>query len=318
MCKRLLIGCVFVGIAGVCPAQESWAQDVKNFKDLSESEKDTFEIFLKQGRVAFEDGRFDMALSSFEQAYYVFPQPKLLYLIAQCHNQLGHATQAIEYYRKFLEEVPDTSKREEIEETITRLDALKETRVVIKTKPEGAKVLIDDQFHGVSPQSIVVAKNSITLTVELDGYSSVTQKLELESGVEKEVFLLLTQDTQDAASSGGLHSLQKVGIGVGAAGGGAVIAGSVLSIVGWMARKDLDAIDKSANTRGDFNTRYISANRKIGVGLGVLGGGVLMMGAGSVLFTKGKKAKASDESARIVPTLRLGGEHSEVGVMLQF
>ena len=267
---------------------------------LSESEKDTFNVFLSAGRNAFEQKRYDKALMSFEQAYYICPIPKLLFLIGECHEKLNHASEAIEYYRKFLDEKADTDKREEIEARIARLETLGETMLTIKTLPEGAKVLIDGQFQGISPQTIVVAREQIELAVELQGHEPIVQKIELDAGVQKELFFTLrpTQDVEVVEPSrAGLSPLQRTGVAFWIVGGVAVVGGGTLASVGLVQRRDLEAIDRSTRTRGDYNTRYEAANRRLTFGAGAFGVGAVLVGVGTYLYLSEEK---KDEKARAV------------------
>ena len=303
-----------------CAPDEAFAKKTCVEK-LSESEKDTFNVFLSAGRSAFEQERYDKALMSFEQAYYICPIPKLLFLIGECHEKLNHASEAIDYYRRFLDEVSDTDKREEIEARIARLETLGETTLTIKTIPEGAKLLIDGQFQGISPQTVVVAREKITLTVELEGHEPVTQQLTLDAGIQKELLFTLRPEQEEAPPveqpPPGLTPLQRGGVALWIAGGVAMAGGGTLAGVGVMQRRELEAIDRSTRTRGDYNTRYEAANRRISIGVGALGLGALLVGTGTYLFlSEKKKMSQKDPGARL--DVQLSQEGGAVGVTLTF
>jgi hypothetical protein len=54
------------------------------------------------GSELYAAGDYAGALSAFQRAYALVPEPNLLFNIAGCHERLGQRTQAIEYYRWFL------------------------------------------------------------------------------------------------------------------------------------------------------------------------------------------------------------------------
>ena len=66
-------------------------------------------LFL-QGSDAYEAGEFERALDLFEQAFSKATPEKriyILYNIGVCHDQLGHAEEALEHYQQYLRLVPE-------------------------------------------------------------------------------------------------------------------------------------------------------------------------------------------------------------------
>ncbi|HUB05999.1 MAG TPA: protein kinase [Myxococcales bacterium] len=57
-------------------------------------------------QIAYDVGHFGRALELFSLAYEFAPQPSLLFDIAQCHRQLGHAERALFFYRRYLARAP--------------------------------------------------------------------------------------------------------------------------------------------------------------------------------------------------------------------
>lgn len=304
------------GTPGEAQAQKSCVDT------LSSSEKDTFDVFLSAGRSAFDKARYDKALMSFEQAYYICPMPKLLFLIGECHEALDHASEAIEYYQKFLDEDANTDRREEVEARVARLETLKETTLTVKTLPEGAKVLIDGQFQGISPQTIVVARARIELSVELEGHRPITQQIELDAGVQKELFFTMSPERQDNGRAGGvaprLSGRQRGGVALWIAGGVAMVGGTTLASVGVTQRRELEAIDRSTRTRGDYNTRYEAANRRVSVGVGALAVGAVLVGAGTYLFLGERDEQPGRDDLVQIELHMMPGEGGALGVMFDF
>ncbi|MEM9860545.1 MAG: hypothetical protein AAF938_02915 [Myxococcota bacterium] len=59
------------------------------------------------GAVAFSDGRFEAALSRFQESYALSELPALLYNIATAHDRLNQYEEAIEQYEAYLEAIPN-------------------------------------------------------------------------------------------------------------------------------------------------------------------------------------------------------------------
>lgn len=80
-------------------AVPSWAQP----------EKVAAQGLLDEGAALFDTGDYKAALGKFEEAYRVYPAPRLLFNIGEAHRRLGDAALARSAYEKFLREAgPDT------------------------------------------------------------------------------------------------------------------------------------------------------------------------------------------------------------------
>ncbi|MGE0789819.1 MAG: tol-pal system YbgF family protein [Sandaracinaceae bacterium] len=67
---------------------------------------------FEAGRSAYQGGRFAVALTHFERAYELSERPELLFNIANAHDRLGHHQLALESYRGFLEQMPESTNAE--------------------------------------------------------------------------------------------------------------------------------------------------------------------------------------------------------------
>jgi tetratricopeptide (TPR) repeat protein len=67
------------------------------------------QTLLKDGARSYRQGSFANALEKFNQAYAVFPSPKLLYNIGQANRELGRSVEAVEAFDKFLSLSTDAS-----------------------------------------------------------------------------------------------------------------------------------------------------------------------------------------------------------------
>ena len=76
------------------------------------------------GSELYAAGNYPAALHAFQRAYALIAEPNLLFNIAGCHERLGQRTQAIEYYRWFLDSPngnPDGRRR--AIDALSRLDS---------------------------------------------------------------------------------------------------------------------------------------------------------------------------------------------------
>lgn len=78
---------------------------------------------FEAGAIVFAEGGFAEALAHFERSYELSGRPELLYNIAICHDRLRHDRLAVQNYDAFLEALPETERRAEVE---ARLPALRE------------------------------------------------------------------------------------------------------------------------------------------------------------------------------------------------
>ena len=88
---------------------------------IAQDEREARQLF-EQGAAAFEGGRFEAALASFRESYARSPRSELLYNIATTLDRLRRDREAIDAFRRYLEVVPETDARSEIEARIAQLE----------------------------------------------------------------------------------------------------------------------------------------------------------------------------------------------------
>ena len=74
---------------------------------------------VEKAMKAHADGKFEDALGELTLAYSLDPQPNLLYAIGQVHVKLGHCTEAIDFYERFLASKPAAGPAAEANQAIT-------------------------------------------------------------------------------------------------------------------------------------------------------------------------------------------------------
>ncbi len=71
----------------------------------------------------YNGGDYRSAIREFSAAQQLMPADLNNYNLALCYDKLGDPEPAVQYYRAYLDKVPNTDKRQEIEASIARLDA---------------------------------------------------------------------------------------------------------------------------------------------------------------------------------------------------
>jgi tetratricopeptide (TPR) repeat protein len=116
---------------------------------------------FQAGKAAYEAGRYEEALSYFEQAYEQSKRPRMLYNIGQAADRLRRDERALEAFREFLRVLPDDPVREEVEKRIAALErAEAERKQAEQAAPAAALVTPAAAAETVEPPSSVDAVDS--------------------------------------------------------------------------------------------------------------------------------------------------------------
>jgi tetratricopeptide (TPR) repeat protein len=101
-------------------------------------DKDAARKAFSEGARYYNLNQFADALEAFKRAYWNYEDASFLYNIAQCHRALKHKQEAIEFYRSYLRNAPDTPRRAEVEKLIAELElAVKQDQAVATKPPDG-------------------------------------------------------------------------------------------------------------------------------------------------------------------------------------
>jgi hypothetical protein len=108
---RSLLLLVMIQLAGV--GARAWADDPR-------AEARTH---YQAGQKLYSAGDYKSAIREFSAAQQIMPADLNNYNLALCYDKLGDAEPAVQYYKEYLNKVPNADKRSEIEASIARLDA---------------------------------------------------------------------------------------------------------------------------------------------------------------------------------------------------
>lgn len=89
----------------------------------SVSPRDAARARFDRAQVLYNLGKLDEAITEFEAAYELDPDPVYLFNLAQAHRLRGNTVRALFFYRRYLDLWRDAPNRAEVQERITALDA---------------------------------------------------------------------------------------------------------------------------------------------------------------------------------------------------
>jgi tetratricopeptide (TPR) repeat protein len=112
---------------------------------------------FKRGVKLYNLGHFQEAIPEFEKAYDLDPQPILLFNIAQSHRQNGNKERALFFYRRYLEQEPNATKRADVEQRMKELSQSLEQENEQKQKPPTEVSPPPPGLKTASPQPTVPA-----------------------------------------------------------------------------------------------------------------------------------------------------------------
>lgn len=250
---------------------QSDSERAKTVDELSREEKKTFLEFFRAGKEAYTQGEFERAIPFFEKAYNILPKPALQYRIGLSHERAGNLEKALEHYRTFLQQKPDSAKRGQVKSAIEKLENEVEARsqayVDIESNPPGAEVYVraagnvKRELHprGRTPLTLELVSGSFELILEKEGYRTVRRPIEVEPGENYNYNYELPR-TGSSASAGS----KTVPLVATIVGGAASLVGGTLYAVGLHCGRNRENCSRSL-----FNTAAIGSY--VGGGLGVAG-----------------------------------------------
>ncbi len=156
---------------------------------LTEEERVTLGGLFSEARQAYDSKDFETSINKLQAAYEIFPEPNILYRIAEMQEQLGKP-EAADTYERYLQANPNASNEKMVKERIARLRQPQEpetpqtARVTLETDPPGAKIYINDmqERRGVTPLELELDPGKYTVRLVKDGFEEGMRNLEVKAG----------------------------------------------------------------------------------------------------------------------------------------
>jgi tetratricopeptide (TPR) repeat protein len=289
---------LMIALVGIAPTNPVTAAPTQNAKRLG---KQHSEKALKEYKL----GRFSEAIAEFQQAYEVDPAPIYLFNIAQAYRQIGNNDRAIFFYRRYLEDAPQTRNRAAIDEA-QALEAeapletppktsnkaavenkIAELQAYVKREQDGKKITDNDAVDSpvTSPQEIPV-DSPYTPLLSDDPISTEASRSPSDSG--------------KVPASHLRRNLRIAGLATGITGGVCLLTGAIFGI---RAKSKGDEITSSMR----FNANDESAGRRAQSLQWVfyeVGAAALV--SGTLLYYFGTREQGKGSSYAFVPTWNIG------------
>jgi hypothetical protein len=114
--------------------------------------KSQAQVLLKEGARHYEQAQFAAALDKFEEAYALFPSPRLLFNIGQACRELGRPVEAIDAFERFLAQVSEAPVEmfEEAKRSAAELSS-QIGKLLIECTLAGAVITVDGRKIGETP-----------------------------------------------------------------------------------------------------------------------------------------------------------------------
>jgi hypothetical protein len=118
---------------------------------------------FQRGGQFYQDSDWAHAIEAYRQAFDLWPNPVILFNLAQAYRRDGQLTQATETFQRYLREAPQISneQRVEVEEAIREI-ADQRAVLTFEVEPAGATITLDGRELGQAP----LARNAEVLPGE--------------------------------------------------------------------------------------------------------------------------------------------------------
>lgn len=147
-----------------------------------------YEEARQKAKTAFAGGDYEEAALLFREAFDITPRGNLLYNIGLCYERAGNATQAVVFYERFVQALPESPKRPAVQRKIAKMKSElgdKFRMVAVKTTPPGATIFVDEKAKGAmgsAPVEFKLIPGDYTIIAELEGYEPVRKRHSVKSG----------------------------------------------------------------------------------------------------------------------------------------
>jgi tetratricopeptide (TPR) repeat protein len=100
---------------------------------MTQAQKDEVRLHYQRATRAYDLQKYTEAIEEYQKAYEISGDPPMLYNIAQAYRLADQPAEAVRYYRRFLQRMPNARNRDDVERKIADQEKLAEQRK--KTEP---------------------------------------------------------------------------------------------------------------------------------------------------------------------------------------
>ncbi len=277
---------------------------------------------LKAANASYDAGRYEEALQGYEQAYGLYPDPKMLYRMGQTNERLGRKREAVRSYEEFVSKMPaNDANAITVAAQLPALKAEVKPLVRVSSTPSGANIYVgglDRAPVGSTPYEAELEPGPTVFVVRRDGYAPARREVVLEPAGEVTLEVTLTPMGEAAsaaankASSGqdGLASKGTLTTGgwvLTGVGGALLITGGVFSLLQSQATDDVNSYNKRQPGRAPATMRAevqdlkdtASSRHRAALTTYIAGGVIAAAGVGLLLYANGLPEEGDGPSAGV-------------------
>ena len=218
-------------------ADETEAGDDEEAAPEPEASPEREEALQRYERAAerAEAGDYDAALAEFEEIYRLLEgdpqQVNVLYNIAVCQQELFRYDQAIESYRRYLDDAgEDAARADEVRASLRTLDGLLGTIEVAVDAP-GARVWLGDRELGAAPGTFRVPAGTHVIEVRAPDRQPGREEVRVAARTTARVELALLPLAEEYRGLDPAFFAVTLGAGLASAVAGAILGGLALAAV---------------------------------------------------------------------------------------
>lgn len=222
---------------------------------LSDAQRELLGKLLTEARNAYDARDYPASIQRLEEAYAIFPEPNMLYRIAEMYEELQEVDKAIKLYEKYRTERPDAPNSAVVQTRIERLRAKQEAerpktaRLTVDSIPQGAQVFLEKR-RGTTPLEFEVPPGAYEIKLTKFGYEEATRSIEVKAGELRSFEFAMVKREVEVAP---LPPPPEPSIGPWIL-GGVGLASGVTSVLFWVLAFDrqsqIDAWDADRNASG--------------------------------------------------------------------
>lgn len=204
----------------------------------------------------FDAGDFVGARDDYKSAYELYPDPSLLYRLGLTSEKLNENFEALAYYEKFIDAVPDDKTAKKVNARIEEMKKELPARFIVESTPADAEVFVnstDTASVCKTPCSVDVPAGRSTIFVRKDGFDTEIKNVDGVNAQQQTIGFTLREtrvvvadpSTPLGSSAEGADYATWGWIAAGA-GVAAIGTGAVFSVLSQSATDDVNTYDKRA------------------------------------------------------------------------
>jgi len=102
---------------------------------MTQVQKDEVKLHYQRATRAYDLQKYQEAIDEYQKAYEISGDPPMLYNIAQAYRLADQPAEAVRYYRRFLQRMPNARNRDDVERKIADQEKLAEQRKKLEPPP---------------------------------------------------------------------------------------------------------------------------------------------------------------------------------------